>query len=426
MRIKWSHSIIQYLSYYSVYGIMLFFMLASCSKDDGPITEDDTEEKMDEEEKHENEGVTLDKVSGLAQKGPFLNGSSVTISELDNSYSPTGKDFNTQILDNSGLFELSGIELISNYATTRVDGFYFNEVCGESSVSQITLNGIIDATDISSVNLNVLTHLEKSRVEYLIADGVDLKEAKKQAQNEILKIFNIEADIANSENLDISRASEGDAILIAISSILQGFRSESEFSDIMANIITDIRTDGQINNGSIGSDLLAHAKLLDPESIKLNIENRYADLGNPVVVPKFDQHIDNFISETFFSSSMTVIEYPQNGNNGENVLFIENETFNASSWYSLAANLPNTCITLAIRISKVSGDCNGCWFISNLVDNWNYTDYDFSNDSQTFTSTGATANLDMRIDFLGSGSYLVEYLENNGSNPTRTKTIVVN
>jgi len=58
---------------------------------------------------------TKDKISGSSQKGPFLNGSSLTVFELDAAYSQTGNSFNTQILDNLGSFEVNNLSLVSPY-----------------------------------------------------------------------------------------------------------------------------------------------------------------------------------------------------------------------------------------------------------------------------------------------------------------------
>ena len=47
---------------------------------------------------------------GYIQKGPYINGSSVTITQLDEEMNQTGKVFSTQIIDNSGNFEQKNIE----------------------------------------------------------------------------------------------------------------------------------------------------------------------------------------------------------------------------------------------------------------------------------------------------------------------------
>lgn len=372
-------------------------------------------------------------IDGHAQKGPFLNGSSITLSELDTNFAATGKVFSTQILDNTGVFQFNNVALVSNYVTIRVDGFYFNEVCGGQSSSQITLNGIADISSNTSLNLNVLTHLEKARVEYLVGNGSSFSSAKQQAQNEILQIFEItpSGTVNSSELLDISHNSEGDAILIAISSILQGFRTESEFSDLMANIITDIRTDGVLNSNSLGAELLAHAMLLDTLEIKGNIETRYNNLGISVSVPSFGKFISGFISNTSFSNTATVINYPASGVNGLNYLDINySGSYTQHSPHSLAANLPVNCLSLKIVISRVNssmpncGFLGGCWaYVSTSVQNWSITVYDQVNHIQTFTSSGI--NSDLNLEFWDSGTFLIEYFENGSATPTRTKTITV-
>ena len=106
-----------------------------------------------------NNNVEGANISGFAQKGPFLNGSSVILSELNESLTQTGLTYTSQIIDNTGAFEITGISLASNYAALRVDGYYFNEVCGEQSNSQITLNAISVISDEKNININVLTHL---------------------------------------------------------------------------------------------------------------------------------------------------------------------------------------------------------------------------------------------------------------------------
>ena len=166
-------------------------------------------------------------ITGYVQKGPFINGTSVTVYDLQSDILPTGKSFNTQITDNTGTFQLSDIPLSTNYVDIRADGFYFNEILGSQSVAQITLYAICDISNKSAVNINVLTTLEKPRVEYLIKNGKSFTEAKAQAQKEVLAIFNIQKnDNTSSENLNISESGSDNGILLAISAIMQGFRSE--------------------------------------------------------------------------------------------------------------------------------------------------------------------------------------------------------
>ena len=105
---------------------------------------------------------------------------------------PSRDYHNTQILDNSGYFFANGLNLNSSFVTLRADGFYFNEVCGEPSNAQITLNAITDLNNVPAVNVNTLTHLEKARVEYLVPNGTSFSKAKEQALKEVLYTFSID------------------------------------------------------------------------------------------------------------------------------------------------------------------------------------------------------------------------------------------
>src|SRR5665647_224176 len=92
--------------------------------------------------------------SGYVQKGPFINGSSVTISELDATLNQTGRSYSTTVADNSGSFEQKKIELVSNYVQLKADGYYFNEVTGESSTGQLTMYALADVSVVNSANVN--------------------------------------------------------------------------------------------------------------------------------------------------------------------------------------------------------------------------------------------------------------------------------
>ena len=128
------------------------------------------------------------------------------------------------------------------------NGFYFDEVQGKKSTAQLTLFASANLADTSSiVNINLLSHLEKNRVRYLIQEeSKSFATAKKQAQKEILAIFGIEKEsIVASENLDITHEGDDNAILLAISVILQGYDGKvGNLAELLANISTDMETDG--------------------------------------------------------------------------------------------------------------------------------------------------------------------------------------
>ena len=263
-----------------ILGILLI-LNSSCKKD----------ANSNEEQK-----IVKQKVAGLVQKGPFINGTSIILSGLNSSLEQTGIVFTSQISNNSGSFEFKNISLSSNYVSFSASGYYFDEVKGDISLAPLNLFALSDVTNISTVNVNILTHLEKGRVEYLVKQKKSFAEAKKIAQGEILSIFGFKPSvIGGSETLDISVNNEGSAILLAVSSILQGSRSVGDLTELLANISNDILEDGILNNESIITNLRNSAKELDLTKIRSNLVKRYQDLGISASIPNFEKNISDFV-----------------------------------------------------------------------------------------------------------------------------------
>lgn len=373
-------------------------------------------------EKNEtNSTLSFDIVSGCVQKGPYLNGTSITISELSKELIPTGKNFASQILDNKGTFEIRNIELSSQYVELKAEGFYFNEINNESSIVQLTLYALSDLTDRSTLNVNIVSSLEKSRVEYLISNGITFINAKKQAQQEILRIFKYEIENMNdSENLDISQTGEDNAILLAISVILQGYLSVAELSELLANISTDIREDGEMNSQTLGETLINNANLLKLTEIRNNLENRYEILGLDVTIPDFEKFVAQFIDSTEFEFTGN-IEYPEYGLHGTNLLD-RNKTDYLKGDHSLSAILP-VGTTLKVKIKGYN------WFypVSQDWSGWDKTEWDDADTSRTFTSK-TTGQIDLNILLENDTTYSITKIyvyENGVIEPTWTKEINV-
>jgi hypothetical protein len=394
---------------YLILPILLVFILNSCNEDEGlvPTVNEPTINKKE-------------RISGFVQKGPFINGTSILINELNPDLSQTGKIFSTQITDNHGGFEIENIELVSNFVSLKADGFYFNETIGEQSNSRLTLYALSDLTDNSTLNTNVLSHLEKPRVEYLISQGSTFSEAKTQAQSEVLAIFNFNASMTEpSEVLDISQEGEDNAILLAASIILQGYRTEGELTELLSNISLDLREDGVLDNTALGSQLINHAFYLDNAAIKGYLEDRYSEIGVDAEIPKFEGYVQNFIDSTAFEVTESLIEYPATGAYGENILALDKETYN-NERVSLAAKLTNKT-TLKIKITAMDSTFFG--YSVGSSQNWSISEYDYETRSQYYTSIDSDKNCDLNMLF-ESGTFIIEYFEMGATEPTRTKTIV--
>ena len=283
---------------------------------------------------------SLEKVHGYVQKGPYYNGSAITIFDLSEDLLPTGRVFSSQIIDNSGSFEIKDVKLSSKFAELKADGFYFNEITNAGSEAQLTLYAISDLTKSTTVNVNVLSSLEKNRLNYLIANGSSFEEAKAQAQSEVLKIFEIsKSDIQDSEYLDISNPGEDNAILLAISAILQGYLTVAELSELIASISTDIREDGVLNSNILGVALINNASVLNTNEIRDDLEKRYEALGLDVSISDFEKYIENFITGTDYEPTNR-ITYPIIYDGKPNIIIDSSFIVESGIKYSIAAYLP--------------------------------------------------------------------------------------
>jgi hypothetical protein len=372
-----------------------------------------------------NTQISSDNVHGLVQKGPYLNGTAITISELSSNMIPTGKNFSSQIMDNKGTFDIKNVEFSSAFVELKADGFYYNEIENENSGAQLTLYALSDITDSTNLNVNILTTLEKSRVYYLISNGITFEEAKKQAQAEVLKIFKIQKpDINVSEYLDISLPGDDNAILLAISAMVQGYLSVAELSELLANIATDIRQDGLLNSNTLGEILINNARILRTTEIRSNLTNRYESLGLNASIPDFEKYIKQFIDSTDYIPTNN-ITYPKTFNSKTNILVDSSFIVEPGPLYTMAAFLPKgTSIKI---VCKPSAGYN--WGAAGFA--FDGTGYIFENNypaSMIYTATGNDQTISIPLMFGESGpveptSIDLFIYENNSIDPTRIKTV---
>lgn len=192
-------------------------------------------------------------VNGSIQKGPFVEGSTISIQELDDNLNPTGKYYSTTTKDDFGRYSL-GSEIGSKYVEIIADGYYYNECTGQISNSPITLRAISDVSGTSDVNVNLLTTLESERIRNLVRGGTSIDEARKRAEREVLAVFGINrgSDAGSFDRMDLGGSSEDDAILIAVSVMLQAGRSEGELSELYSKIANSLAESGV--SGGFGYD----------------------------------------------------------------------------------------------------------------------------------------------------------------------------
>ena len=234
-------------------------------------------------------------ISGVVEKGPFVRGSTISIQPLNEKMQSLGTLYNTTIKNNAGEFSFGSQEFLMPYAELTADGYFFNEVKGELSAGILRLRSVVNLSNSSTINVNILTHLKYPRILNLISQGATFEQANKQAQMELLSAFGLQkyAAKADASQFSIIKGDDGAAVLTAISILILGDRSEAQITEYLALLSDEFGRDGKFSTQSmktIESDRnKIHKKLHDVEE---NIINRYSELGQEVSVKDLSQYFD--------------------------------------------------------------------------------------------------------------------------------------
>ena len=252
--------------------------------------------------------VSLDSLAGYTQKGPFTKGSTVYLYELTDgrTLKQTNGNFTSEIISDDGRYKFNSRNLVSQYALLVVDGKYRNEITGQPTNTSIQLQAYTNMLMRKSANVNLLTHLEKERVFYLVTkEKMTVRAAKRQAQAEILGAFHIDANQikAESEDLDVFGKTDADAALLAISILLQRDSSETELSVLLTNMANDLAEDGTWDNAAKKAEIADWVATIDSNvstsksklaTFRSNVKGWGLGGGN---VPDFEKFVRRFWSE---------------------------------------------------------------------------------------------------------------------------------
>jgi Fructose-2,6-bisphosphatase len=247
-------------------------------------------------------------IQGVVQKGPFVFGANVTVTEVNKVISvETYQKAEGCILSNDGRYTFNEIRSNADCVKIRATGYYRNEVTGKVSNKPITLAAKTCSPE--HANVNILTHITIPRIEQLTASNIPFSEAKAQAEREVFAAFGIDTvqlysqpyftdgrtDKPVAEDLDMLGNSEYSAALLAISAMLQGDRDENEMMNLVNSFAEDIKGDG------VWNDPNWKIKIAD-WVVGLDTLWKYNDIRNNVSawglgsVPNFEKYMRAFIS----------------------------------------------------------------------------------------------------------------------------------
>ncbi|MFK7088706.1 hypothetical protein AAFM71_07800 [Chromobacterium violaceum] len=244
------------------------------------------------------------RVAGQVQKGPFIFGSQIWISELNDKLSPTGKVYMTQTKDDLGNFGIPGA-IDAKLVELTGSGYYMNELTGTLSTAPVTLNAVADLSTSKSLTINLLTTLQAPRLKALMTSGSDYQAAYTQSRNEVLAVFGIDAgkvdNLGSLFDMRINGTADQDSILLATSSILsQAAKNQislpgtetAELSHLISTIASDLTNNGKLSSQSLQDQIKLAATQIDLDAVRRNVETYYTGRGIKIVAPKFEEWVD--------------------------------------------------------------------------------------------------------------------------------------
>ena len=270
-------------------------------------------------------GLEYSASSGVAQKGPLIRGSGVTVQELSKSLAPTGKQYSFQINSDLGTFEPNA-KFTSQYVSVAASGYFFNESSGLVSDGPIGLYGLSDLSSESSLNVNLLTTLAYQRTQVLITQSaMSFKEARAQAEGEVLTALGIRKGTIQTAfgSLDIAAGTDGARALASVSSLFAHGNTAGNLSQLIANFQSDLADDGEIGNAATRATLAASARAINPVQVADNLNRRYAstnayfmpaDISNWIdqegdgLTGQFKFQVNDASSSSIFTLPRTVTE----------------------------------------------------------------------------------------------------------------------
>jgi FG-GAP repeat protein/thrombospondin type 3 repeat protein len=249
-------------------------------------------------------------LSGAVEKGPFVVGSSVSISMLDATLTPTGEVFNTQTLDDAGRFAIDFQQTLDQPMAIEGSGFYYNEVTGTLSSAPITLRAL-DVTTAGGAHeavVNLVTHLAFERAKRLALGGMPVAAAEQAAEAELRAGLRLgppgfDPGVAGLEMTILGGDTDANAYLFAVSAVLvqaavaRGGPIDAALQELVNQLQLDLADDGTLGQSNIDA-LLAAQQAVDSALVMAQLGARLVEIGSSAVVPDLDRILDTDLDGT--------------------------------------------------------------------------------------------------------------------------------
>lgn len=241
-------------------------------------------------------GIEDEFITGMS---PFETLTAVSVLELNGeTLEETGRVYRGWSTGGLGGYEVHGVTLASQYAAVEISGNYRLAVSGSVTDIPVTLKALVDFSETSSVNVNLLTHLEYARVRSLVASGKSVADARQQAESEILDALGIEGSVGNFGDLDIAYSDDGSAILLAVDVIMQGDVSDVQLLLRLKNFAGDIERNGEWKDSTVKTEMADWAVQMEMGG-KLAAVRKNMDAWGMGEIANFEKYVHMFWVNAF-------------------------------------------------------------------------------------------------------------------------------
>lgn len=189
----------------------------------------------------------IHEATGQIFKGPYRPGSELILTPLNEDLLQLATRYRGDVINAQGHYRLSAL-IPQGPVELTATGYFFNELTGQTSDQPLTLSALTQAK--AKMHVNLITHLESTRVRALVAAGHSFAHAKAQALEELMIGFGFSSSLTDASEMAID--GEGAEALMAISAILitQPDGQTRHIADLQA-LITTLRED--LGDGALTS-----------------------------------------------------------------------------------------------------------------------------------------------------------------------------
>lgn len=177
-------------------------------------------------------------ISGFVNRGQMLVGSEIVLTELDSKLKPTGNFFTGIITDSSGAYEINNVKLTQPYIHLEAKGGYY-PVCYDSDFNRPSFKDSLEAyADVrkgTSINLNVLTHMQAKQLSFYTGKGVSLDSAMAASQSAIMNLLQLDTLDEEFNKMNLVTKQSGNNYLLGATVLAEGFILIQDFDSTLAS-----------------------------------------------------------------------------------------------------------------------------------------------------------------------------------------------